>query len=266
MGHTQIESTANARVKEWASLLEKKHRDRQGKYIVEGVHLVQEALRSGADVECVAYDSALGVPAELKEDAQQAGQGEWVAVSAAIVAKCTEARTPQPVFAVVRKSAAKIGDILRVEHALVAVLDGVQDPGNVGTIIRAADAAGAAGVLIGRGSADIYNPKTVRSTMGSLFHLPIVEGDLTELLPQAREASAKIVSTSLQAQQNCYEADYRGATWFVFGSEGSGVSPEVEAFVDEAIIIPMPGQAESLNVAMAASVLLFEAVRQRLAP
>ncbi|GGO09625.1 TrmH family RNA methyltransferase [Saccharibacillus kuerlensis] len=263
MPHTQIESTANARVKEWASLLEKKHRDRQGKYIVEGIHLVQEALRSDADVECVAYDTGLGVPRELTEDARS-GQAEWIAVSAAIVGKCTEARTPQPVFAVVRKSAAKLTDILRTEHSLVAVLDGVQDPGNVGTIIRAADAAGAAGVIVGRGCADIYNPKTVRSTMGSLFHLPIVEGDLTELLPQAREASAKIVSTSLQAKHNCYEADYRGATWFVFGSEGSGVSPEVEAFVDEKIIIPMPGRAESLNVAMAASVLLFEAVRQRL--
>ncbi|NGZ76854.1 TrmH family RNA methyltransferase [Saccharibacillus alkalitolerans] len=263
MAHTQIGSTANGRVKEWASLLEKKHRDRQGKFIVEGVHLVQEALRSDADVECVAYDAELGVPGELTEEARS-GQSEWIAVSAAIVAKCTEARTPQPVFAVVRKSSAKLTDILRVRDSLVAVLDGVQDPGNVGTIIRAADAAGAAGVLIGRGCADIYNPKTVRSTMGSLFHLPIVEGELTELLPQAREASAKIVSTSLQAKQNCYEADYRGATWFVFGSEGGGVSPEVEAFVDESIIIPMPGQAESLNVAMAASVLLFEAVRQRL--
>ncbi|MCQ4088526.1 RNA methyltransferase [Saccharibacillus sp. JS10] len=263
MAHTQIESTGNARVKEWAGLLEKKHRDRQGKYLLEGIHLVQEALRSGADVECVAYDVTLGVPVELKKDAAS-GDTEWVAVSSAIVAKCTEARTPQPVFAIVRKSAAKIEDILRVEHSLVAVLDGVQDPGNVGTIIRAADAAGASGVLIGRGCADIYNPKTVRSTMGSLFHLPIVECDLTELLPQAQKASAKIVSTSLQAQHNCYEADYKGATWFVFGSEGSGVSPEVQAFVDESIIIPMPGQAESLNVAMAASILLFEAVRQRL--
>ncbi|WP_172255380.1 TrmH family RNA methyltransferase [Saccharibacillus deserti] len=263
MRHAQIESTSNARVKEWAGLLEKKHRDRQGKYMVEGVHLVQEALRSGADVECVAYDMARGVPAELAQDARSSST-DWIAVSAAIVSKCTEARTPQPVFAVVRKSSAKLANVLEAANGLVAVLDGVQDPGNVGTIIRAADAAGAAGVLIGRGCADIYNPKTVRSTMGSLFHLPIVEGDLTELLPQAREASAKIVSTSLQARQNCYEADYRGATWFVFGSEGGGVSPEVEAFVDETIIIPMPGRAESLNVAMAASVLLFEAVRQRL--
>lgn len=263
MPHAHIESTANARVKEWAGLLEKKHRDRQSKFIVEGIHLVQEALRSDADVECIVYDAGLGVPTELTEDARRSGH-EWIAVTAAIVAKCTEARTPQPVFAVVRKSAAKLTDILRTENSLVAVLDGVQDPGNVGTIIRAADAAGAAGVIVGRGCADIYNPKTVRSTMGSLFHLPIVEGELTELLPQAREASAKIVSTSLQADRNCYEADYRGMTWFVFGSEGSGVSPEVEAFVDEAIIIPMPGRAESLNVAMAASVLLFEAVRQRL--
>ncbi|MDO3410970.1 RNA methyltransferase [Saccharibacillus sp. CPCC 101409] len=257
-----IESTANARVKEWAGLLEKKQRDRRGKFIVEGIHLVQEALRSDADVECVAYNVELGVPGELAEDAR-GGAAEWIAVSAAIVAKCTEARTPQPVFAVVRKPAAKLADILRTPNALVAVLDGVQDPGNVGTIIRAADAAGAAGVIVGRGSADIYNPKTVRSTMGSLFHLPIVEAVLTDILPQAREASAKIVSTSLQAERDCYEADYRGATWLLFGSEASGVSPEASAFVDESIIIPMPGRAESLNVAMAASVLLFEAVRQR---
>ncbi|KHF32287.1 23S rRNA (uridine(2479)-2'-O)-methyltransferase [Paenibacillus sp. P1XP2] len=165
-----ILSTQNPRAKEWAQLLEKKHRDKQGKYLIEGIHLVQEALRSGADLECVAFDAERGIPSELASMADT-GQTQWIGVSAAVIAKCSDTKTPQPVFAVVRKQKAAIGKLLAQKNSLVIVLDAVQDPGNVGTIIRTADAAGADGVIVGRGSADIYNPKTIRSTMGSMFHL-----------------------------------------------------------------------------------------------
>jgi TrmH family RNA methyltransferase len=153
--------------------------------------------------------------------------------------------------------------LLEQVNGLVIVIDGVQDPGNLGTIIRSADAVGATGVVLGRGTVDLYNPKTIRSTMGSLFHLPILESDLHELLPLARQKNIRLVSTSLQAQHSCYELDMADTIWFILGNEGSGVSESLQPFVSQQIIIPMRGKAESLNVAMAATVLLFEAGRQR---
>ncbi|WP_211746574.1 RNA methyltransferase [Paenibacillus sp. Marseille-Q4541] len=259
----EIASVHNPRVKDWAQLLEKKHRTRQGKYIIEGVHLVQEALEHGAMIECIAYDMDKGIPSELGAYPRTASTVEWIAVSAAVIAKCTDTVTPQAVFAVIRKDEKQVDELLVKPDSLVIVLDRLQDPGNVGTIIRSADAAGADGVILGRGSADVYNPKTIRSTMGSFFHLPVVEADLSEVLPAAKQAGVTLVSTSLTAEHSCYSYDFKGSRWLVIGNEGSGVSDEVSRLVDDAVIIPSKGQAESLNAAMAATVLLFEAMRQR---
>ncbi|KKO50888.1 TrmH family RNA methyltransferase [Paenibacillus sp. DMB20] len=259
----EILSLQNPRVKAWAQLQEKKHRDKQNKFVVEGIHLVQEALLSGADVECVAFDMAKGIPRELREIPDNGRRVEWIGVTEAIISKVSHASTPQPVFAVVRKERETWDKLFADIGRPVIVLDGLQDPGNVGTIIRSADASGAAGVILGKGCADLYNPKTLRSTMGSVFHLPIIEGELTELLPRAREKGARLVTTSLEGKTSAFHYDFTGFCWIVIGSEGSGVSPEAAALVDDAIIIPMPGRAESLNAAMAASVLLFEALRQR---
>ncbi|WP_019908553.1 TrmH family RNA methyltransferase [Paenibacillus sp. HW567] len=259
----EIMSPHNTRVKEWAGLQEKKHRDKARKYIVEGIHLVQEALLAEADVECLAYDLDKGMPAELKPHLQSVQGLEVIGVSAAVIAKCSSTGTPQPVFAIVRKEQMGLEAILDKQDSWVIVLDGVQDPGNVGTIIRSADAAGADGVILGQGCADLYNPKTIRSTMGSMFHLPVVEGDLSVILPQARKRGALLVSTSLTGVDSCYTHDFHGSQWLLIGSEGQGISPQTAALVDKSIIIPMAGRAESLNAAMAATILLFEGMRQR---
>lgn len=258
----EILSLQNARVKGWAQLQEKKHRDKQNKYVIEGIHLVQEALISRADIECIAYDYEQGIPIELRDLPDTSGV-EWIGVTDAIISKVSHTSTPQPVFAVVRKEKKSWDHLFAKQDKLVVVLDGLQDPGNVGTIIRSADASGAGGVILGKGCADLYNPKTLRSTMGSLFHIPVIEGDLTEILPQAREKGARLVTTSLEGKTTAFQYDFTGSCWIVIGSEGSGVSPEVSALVDDAIIIPMPGKAESLNAAMAATILMFEALRQR---
>ncbi|AIQ70959.1 TrmH family RNA methyltransferase [Paenibacillus graminis] len=259
----EIMSPQNTRVKEWAGLQEKKHRDKANKYIIEGIHLVQEALLAEADVACLAYDLDKGMPAELKTLLQSVQGMEVIGVSAAVIAKCSSTGTPQPVFAIVRKEQQGLEAILGKPDSWVMVLDGVQDPGNVGTIIRSADAAGADGVILGKGCADLYNPKTIRSTMGSMFHLPVVEGDLSDILPHARERGALLVSTSLTGVDSCYTHDFHGSQWLLIGSEGQGISPQTAAFVDKSIIIPMAGRAESLNAAMAATILLFEGMRQR---
>lgn len=261
----QIESPHNSRVKEWSSLLEKKHRDKTRKFLIEGTHLVQEALKAKADIEVVAFSIDRGIPPELASAAADSLGVEWIGVSEAVIAKCSDTKTPQPVFAVVRKehSGAALDGLLRRPDSLVAVLDGVQDPGNVGTIIRSADAVGADAVIVGKGCADLYGPKTIRSTMGSLFHLPVLEGNLAELLPLAKQHGIRIAGTSLQSASSCYSYDFKGPHWLLFGSEGSGLSRGALEMLDDALIIPMQGKAESLNVAMAASVLLFEAQRQR---
>ncbi|MBW7476531.1 RNA methyltransferase [Paenibacillus oenotherae] len=244
-----------------ASLLDKKHRDRNGKFIVEGVHLLQEALQAGAHVDTVVFDSERGIPDELQDLLQEASC-ELVETTHAVIAKCTGTDTPPPVFGVVSKFALD-ASALFASNSFVVVLDGVRDPGNVGTIIRSADAAGADAVILGRGCVDLYNPKTVRSTMGSLFHLPIIESDLSTLLPEAKSHGIRLVGTSLQATSTCYSYDWRGPVWMLLGNESNGLSAESLRLVDDHVIIPMRGGSESLNVAMAGTVLLYEAMRQR---
>ncbi|MBD2844365.1 RNA methyltransferase [Paenibacillus sp. IB182496] len=257
----QLTSVHNPRVKQWAALLDKKGRAKQGQFLAEGVHLVQEALLSGAAVDCVVYDAERGVPHEL-EPLQAGSSAQWIAATEPILAKCTGTDTPPRVFAVVAMPHLRPEQLYGAERPVV-VLDAVADPGNVGTIIRAADAAGAAGVVLGSGCADPYNPKTVRSTMGSLLHLPVIKAPLPELLGEARRRGARLVGTALDAERDCYAADWTGPVWLVLGSESRGMSPEVRELVDESVLIPIEGRAESLNVAMAGTILLYEALRQR---
>lgn len=261
-----LSSASNPRVKEWAKLLERKYREREGKFLLEGVHLVKEALDAGWPLEVVAFDEGTGVLAEFEKYIEGERQGglQWLSVSPDIIAKCCETGTPQPIFAVASKRPPRKEALFGSSLGMVAVLDGVQDPGNVGTIVRSAAASGATAVVLGKGTADLYNPKTIRATMGALFHVPVLEADLTELLQEAKREGIAVTGTSLQASQSCYEYDFRRSVWLVFGNEGSGMTAEVAALADDNIIIPMTGRSESLNVAMAATVLLFEAQRQRL--
>ncbi|MEK8132128.1 RNA methyltransferase [Paenibacillus filicis] len=264
-----ISSAQNPRVKQWAELQSRKGRDKSGRFIIEGLHLVEEALNSElVPPETVVYaEDRKAVCAPLLARARAAGI-ECVAVAESVLAKCTDTLTPQPVFAVVPKLPWRLSDLMKpaaagTASALVIAIDGMQDPGNLGTIIRSADAVGATGIVLGKGTVDLYNPKTVRSTMGSLFHLPIVSADLTECLPQAAEAGAQVIGTSLQGAVPLYDCDLRPATWIVIGNEGQGVSEAVSERVGRHVLIPMQGRAESLNAAMAATVMLFEAARQR---
>ncbi|MFC4597138.1 TrmH family RNA methyltransferase [Cohnella hongkongensis] len=263
-----LSSVANPRVKEWARLSERKYREREGKFLLEGIHLVQEALEAGWPVEAIAFDEGSGVLEQFRDDLDDGVEGkrpDWIPVSPEIIAKCSATGTPQPIFAVARKRPPDDERLYGTERALVAVLDGVQDPGNVGTIVRSAAASGATAVVLGKGTADLYNPKTIRATMGALFHVPVLEADLAEALPKAAERGAAIIGTSLQAASSCYEHDFAdGSVWLVFGNEGAGLSASVRQFVHKNVLIPMTGRAESLNVAMAATVLLFEAQRQRM--
>lgn len=264
----EISSTQNARVKRWSQLLTRKGRDNQKKFILEGIHLIQEAVKADVLLEVVLYEKETGVPRELETMLPQRGI-ERVRVSREVLAKVTETKTPQPVAAIASMLDYSAGSVLETagdagRSSLIVAVDGVQDPGNVGTIIRAADAAGASGVVLGQGTADLYNPKTIRATMGSLFHLPVLQvSSLSSLLEQVSTQGVQIVSTSLSASKSCYDIDLTSDTWLVVGNEGEGVSAEVSRWANQEVIIPIRGQAESLNVAMAATILLYESLRQR---
>lgn len=266
----KIVSETNARVKQWAQLLQPKGRRKQGKFLVEGVRLVNEALQSHrqlrAEVESVLYSLSSGLPEDVfasNGNIDNIDHIEWIGVSDAVFAKCSDTVNSQGVIAVVKQRHDELDDVLVAKQPLVVAVDGIQDPGNLGTIIRSADAVGATGVVVGKGSVDIYNPKTVRATMGSLFHLPIIEANLEDVLPNVRAHDIDIVSTGLQTDRTCYDEEFNKGMWIVVGNEGHGVSERVAPYVDRQMIIPMVGQAESLNVAMATTVILYEALRQR---
>jgi TrmH family RNA methyltransferase len=258
----EILSVHNGRVKQWAALQDRKYRDREHKYIIEGVHLVQEALTCSVPLETLVYSLERGLPREIAEGIP--AKVEVVAVSESVLAKICDTVSHQGIVAIIRKSTLEAKEILEHHRSLVMVIDGIQDPGNLGTIIRSADAAGATAVLLGRGTVDLYNSKTIRAAMGSMYHLAIAECDLDNILPLVKLQGVQIISTRLDKAVSCYDVDFTKDSWIVVGNEGQGVSKGISQYADLFVNIPMPGQAESLNVAMASTVLLFEAMRQRL--
>lgn len=263
-----ISSISNKLIKEIASLKQRKYRDKLEMFIAEGVRLVEECGDTDWPVEiCIYTEKAAAQPrTRAIIERLSATNCRMIIVSEEIYCKISDTDQPQGIMAIVKKRH------LTVEHLLVAsdkpplfvVLDGIQDPGNVGTIIRTADAAGCTGIIALKGSADIFAGKTVRATMGSLFHLPVIEGlSQAELLLTLKQNGIKLLATCLQQSVAYYQADYTGPAAIVLGNEGQGVNPQLINAADSRLIIPLIGQAESLNVAVAAGIILYEAVRQR---
>ncbi|CCQ98350.1 Uncharacterized tRNA/rRNA methyltransferase YsgA [[Clostridium] ultunense Esp] len=259
-----ITSDRNPRVKEWAKLLRKKGREEEKRFLIEGVRLVEEALRSGAPVEVLLFQS--GRDYSLLRDLPP-GIETWE-VSEAVIRKLAATEETQGIMAVVRMevegpfSSFLAGE--REKHSsLLLFVDGVQDPGNLGTIIRTADAAGADGVLLGEGTVDLYNPKTVRSTMGSLFHLPIRSVDGNLALTKLKEAGYQTVAASLKGSADYREVDYGERVVVLVGNEAHGLSPQLEEMAQIRVRLPIYGKAESLNVAIATALMLYEVQRGR---
>jgi len=245
----------------------RRFRGEEGKFLIEGVRFVREALVSGWPVELVGYSP------EMAGSAQGRALLEIVEnhcipllrLESGLLHELAGTETPQGILALVKQPEWKVNEVLHPKGApLIVVVDGVQDPGNLGTIIRAADAAGADGVCLLKGTVDLYNPKSLRATMGSIFHLPVMQGLLPEqLVPLLTRSGIKLVIGDPYSELPVYKVDLTTPCAVVVGSEARG---SVLAVPDDAgvrVCITMPGQAESLNVAMAASIILYEAVRQR---
>lgn len=253
----------NPMVKAAAELKQKKYRQQQGLFLAEGLRTVEEAVRYGA-VQSIFYTAIEDDRTRAVLEEAAAKQIKLVCVSDKVLKKIADTETPQGITAVCEMRSKRLDDFL-ASGKMLLVLDRVTDPGNIGTMLRTADAAGVGGLLLLQGCADIYAPKTVRASMGSLFHLPVLSGLSEELLVQAaRKAGYELLVTCLDGADNLYKADLQGRIAFVMGNEANGVSPALLAAADKRVFIPMQGRAESLNVAMAAGIVMFEALRQKL--
>lgn len=242
---TIITSKANSVVKNAKKLHQKKYR--KSAYLIEGWHLFEEAVQAGVMIEKI-------FALENYRD-QLAAFPQTVWVSEDILLDLADSQTPQGIVAVVQKE--EVGQV-DFSQGKFLFLEDVQDPGNVGTIIRTADAAGYTGVIVSDKSADIYSLKTLRSMQGSHFHLPIYRMSSQALLKETKEAAVPVLATTLSKDS----VDYRELPSIenfvlVMGNEGQGISPLMAESADQLVHISMKGQAESLNVAVAAGILIF---------
>lgn len=254
-----IKSKDNCTIKEIKKLKDKKSRLEHNKFLVEGFRFVSEALESSFEVTDVFIsESQLQKWNDFIMDGKLQIDTKVYLVKDSILNSICSTNTPQGIIAVVKNKKLNIED----RNGFYILADKVQDPGNMGTIIRTADAAGALGIITSAGTVDIYNEKTLRSTMGSIFKIPIIEDKDFNIIYELKNKGFKLIVSSLDSRQNYFSIDLRGKMIIAVGNEGSGVSSEVKALSDINVKIPMPGNAESLNVAIAAGVMMFEAVRQ----
>ena len=257
-----VSSLVNPLVKQATELMQKKYRDQSGCFLLEGLKNVEQALSSSWQIERVfAFVSA------MKEDELArllAGTAEKsipvVEVNQAVLEKITDVKTPQPVVAVVRKKLYQLDDVSLDDNSFLLVLDEVSDPGNLGTIVRTAVAAGISALVLTTNCADIFSPKTVRSTMGGLFHLPIISGfEKKALIECLKTKGFKLAISTGVGGQSLYQADFAGRCALVMGNESKGVDQLFCQAADMQVTIPMREQSESLNVAVAAALIMYQA-------
>ncbi|MCU1534512.1 MAG: methyltransferase, partial [Glaciihabitans sp.] len=258
-----IDNPRSPRVRSVAKLAKRDARVQTGFFLLEGPQAVAEALafRPELLVELFATPTALDRYSNLAQDAEDA-EIDIEFVTEHVLESMADTVTPQGVIAVCRQFPTSVKDIFSDEPRLIAILEEVRDPGNAGTIIRAADAAGADGVIFTGRSVDLYNPKVVRATTGSLFHLPVAFGaELESVLERASAAGIRVLAADIKGEDLLAartEGVLDGPTAWLFGNEARGLSDEHYALADRAIAVPIYGKAESMNLATAASVCLYE--------
>ncbi|MFA5524192.1 MAG: RNA methyltransferase [Tissierellales bacterium] len=262
-----ITSSSNFIIKEVKALHRKKERWTKKSFFVEGIRAVKDCIDSNANISSLVYSDMLSSINGGKELFNELDLGKYKTnyISDKLFAEISDTEKPQGILAVVHYDLKKIDDIVRKNENFIILLDRVQDPGNMGTIIRTADAFGSNGIIVTEGCVDIFNPKTIRATMGSIFHIPIVHyKNANEAIKDLRARDITVISTSLDAKAYSFDVDFKRDFALVIGNEASGVSDEVIDDSDMLIKIPMPGKSESLNAAIASSVIMYEVLRQRL--
>jgi TrmH family RNA methyltransferase len=262
-----ITSTSNIQVKELLRLQKKsREREKEGVFIVEGPRMAEEIPRE----RIVKLYVSESFQAKCVKEKNDRFIQEAEVMSDTVFAHVSDTKTPQGILAVVRRMEYTAEDILG-ETPHVLVLENIQDPGNLGTIFRTAEAAGATGIVLSKDCVDLYNPKVIRSTMGAIFRIPFIyTDDLKGTIDELKREGITVYAAHLKGE-NSYDmdgqpwckTDFSGGCALVIGNEGNGLTEETAACADRKILIPMEGGAESLNAAVASAVLMFEAGRQR---
>lgn len=255
-----ITSTSNPQVKRLLQLQKKsKVRDEENVFVVEGLRMFAEV--PAERVEKVYISESLYNKKKLELNLEDL---PYEVLSDNVFLHVSDTKTPQGIMCIVKRKKYDLNELLKVNNPHFMVLDNLQDPGNMGTIVRTAEGAGVDAVFMSKDCVDIYNPKTIRSTMGSIYRMPFIYiEDIPELLNQFRKNGVKSYAAHLDGKNAYDKEDYKTGTAILIGNEGNGLRDEVTEKADILVRIPMQGQVESLNAAIAASVLMFEVFRQR---
>ncbi|MEE0865294.1 MAG: RNA methyltransferase [Clostridia bacterium] len=257
-----ISSKENELIKHIKKLKDKKERDISNEYVIEGIKLIQEAIQENVNIKqiivCDDCDKTEGIPKDLM---YEIAKYDCVYVTKKIFKYISEVQEPQGILAVIEKN--NLDKDIDYNQDIIVALNDVQDPGNLGTILRTVDSIGLTQIIVSKGTADSYNPKVVRSTMGAIFRIKIIEcEDLEKILKEIKKHKFKVVVTSLQTENTIYEINYNKKV-IVIGNEAKGVEQKIQQIADEKIKIPMLGKTESLNASVATGIVLYEYVRQK---
>lgn len=265
MRYLSIKSASNKHIKEGLEVRNRRNKHGHEAFLLESPHLIEMALASGSRIQKVFFTEAFSA----REDSQRlltqlSNQNrDFFLVPENILEKLSSTEAPQGVVAIASYCLSTPDKIPLKSKPLIVVLDNIQDPGNLGTIIRVSDAAGADAVLILPDTCDPFMPKVIRATAGSIFNVPLVYIKANELLDWLRMKKIGLIATALDADKTIYDADLSKPLAFVFGNEARGASEGLKNEADMQVKIPIFGKAESLNVAVSAAICLYEAVRQR---
>jgi TrmH family RNA methyltransferase len=258
----RVASRQNSRVKELRRLFYEAAPNERGEVAIEGMHLVEEAIRSGLRLETVFFRESARERAHRLLP-QIASHCETLLLPDGIFDSAVPTDSPQGVAALLRVKSFQFEDVFAASPALVVIAAGLQDPGNLGTIARSAEAFGSTGMMLGERTVSPWNWKAVRASAGSMFRLPVVRVEVAAALREAKARGVRVLATSSHKGASIVDADWRGPVALVIGNEGAGLPKDVLAEADQTVAIPQSIRVESLNVGVATSVILYEAARQR---
>jgi TrmH family RNA methyltransferase len=261
----KITSSSNPHIKEAVAVRETGRKKGRSTFLIEGLHLIESAIRAGAEINSVFYTDSFSARKEGRGMLKTLSKTtrDMFEVTPRLLNKIADTETPQGVVALVTYFPPALDNLGLGAMSLFVVADRIQDPGNLGAIIRTADAAGAGGVILLPGTCDPFMSKAVRATAGSIFNIPVVSTARLYLLDWIREKGVHLVVTAAEAPKSVFDTVFRLPVALVFGNEAHGVSEPLRRAADTVVKIPIYGEAESLNVATSAAICLYEAVRQR---
>lgn len=258
-----ITSKDNEIIKNIRKLKEKKYRDANNEYLIEGIKLIKEAVEEKAKIKLMVVCEESIEDGDIDQKLlYEIAKYDCIYVNKKVFSILTDVQNPQGILAVIEKKNNE--ENINYKEDIIVVLDGIQDPGNLGTILRTIDSVGLSQVIVSKETADSYNPKVVRSTMGAIFRVNVIESeDLLQTLKNLKKHKYKIMATSLETNNSIYDVEYNKKV-IVIGNEANGVSKNVLEYADEKIKIPMLGKTESLNASVATSIILYEYVRRKI--